>query len=274
MDLPFDFIHIARGIYVRIALGVEYAGNHFHGWQSQTGAPCVQIFVEKALSAVANHPLTVTAAGRTDSGVHATAQVIHIDTTAQREMRSWVHGANANLPNGISLLWAKPVDESFHARFSAQARHYRYIIFNRCIRPSVFATKVTWEYRHLDSARMQESANYLIGEHDFTAFRAVACQAKNPVRTISRLNIVRIGEYVIIDVSANAFLYHMVRNIAGMLIAVGCGKKSPDWAKCVLESRNRKIAGKTAPASGLYLCGVDYPPHYDFPKMSMPFILE
>jgi len=273
MALPFDFIAINRFKSVRIALGVEYAGNLFHGWQSQTSAPCVQIFVEKALSAVANQPLTVTAAGRTDSGVHAVAQVIHTDTTAQRTMHAWVRGANANLPNGISILWAQFVDENFHARFSAQARHYRYIIFNRSTRPAVFDKQVSWEYRHLDSESMQQAGNYLLGEHDFSAFRAAACQAKNPVRRISHLKVIRRGEFVIIDVSANAFLYHMVRNIAGVLMAVGCGRKLPEWADFVLKSRDRKIAGKTAPANGLYLCGVDYPPPYNFPKMPLPFII-
>jgi len=273
MGLPFDFIDFNKFSAMRIALGLEYAGDHFHGWQSQNNAPNVQDFVEKALSKVANHPIKVAVAGRTDTGVHAIAQVIHIDTDSKRKMYEWVKGANANLPSTISMLWAQSVDEDFHARFSATARHYRYIIFNRPVRPAVFNKKISWEYRHLDIESMQKAANYLIGEHDFTAFRAIACQAKSPVRTIFYLNIQRSGEYVILDVSANAFLYHQVRNIAGVLTAIGCGKKSPEWAQFVLESRDRKVAGKTAPANGLYLCGVDYPSRYHFPKVPIPFII-
>jgi len=258
---------------MRIALGLEYAGDHFHGWQSQINSSNVQDCVEKALSKVANHPIRVIVAGRTDTGVHAIAQVIHFDTDSKRKMHEWVRGANANLPFSISILWAQTVDDEFHARFSAIARHYRYIILNRPIRSALLNKKVTWEYEDLNIEPMQHAANYLIGKHDFTSFRATACQAKSPVRTISRLNVQRIGEYIIIDVSANAFLYHQVRNIAGVLIAIGSGKKPPEWAQFVLESRDRKIAGKTAPADGLYLCGIDYPPHYHFPKVPIPFII-
>lgn len=253
---------------MRIALGVEYVGTHFCGWQFQPHAPSIQGCVEAALSKVAHHSVTVICAGRTDTGVHALAQVIHMDVTAQRSPRSWVLGANANLPKDISILWAQPVDESFHARFSASARHYRYIILNRPTRPALLAQQVTWEHRPLNVEKMQVAANYLIGTHDFSSYRALACQAKNPIRTLSSLTVFRVDEQVIIEISANAFLHHMVRNIAGVLMTIGYGEQPPLWAKTVLESRNRTQGGVTAPASGLYLCGVDYPSPYIFPKQS------
>jgi tRNA pseudouridine38-40 synthase len=192
-----------------------------------------------------------------------------MDVTAQRSPRSWVLGANANLPKDISILWAQPVDESFHARFSASARHYRYIILNRPTRPALLAQQVTWEHRPLNVEKMQVAANYLIGTHDFSSYRALACQAKNPIRILSSLTVSRVDEQVIIEISANAFLHHMVRNIAGVLMTIGCGEQPPLWAKTVLEVRNRTQGGVTAPASGLYLCGVDYPSPYIFPKQSI-----
>jgi len=254
---------------MRIALGIEYAGNDFFGWQIQPHARSVQGCVEAALSKIANHPVTVVCAGRTDTGVHAYGQVIHADVAVQRTLRSWRLGTNSILPDDVSVLWVQEVDNNFHARFSAQARHYRYVILNRPTRPALLAKRVTWEHNSLEVERMQVAANYLLGTYDFSSYRAYACQAKNPVRTISRLAISRIGERVIIDISANAFLHHMVRNIAGVLMTIGCGKKSPEWARTVLEARDRKVGGITAPATGLYFCGVDYPSPYLFPKSAL-----
>jgi tRNA pseudouridine38-40 synthase len=247
---------------MRIALGVEYSGSDFYGWQRQPHARTVQGCVEAALSKVANHPVTVVCAGRTDTGVHAVEQVIHTDVTAQRSMRSWVLGTNSNLPADISILWARPVDETFHARFSAMQRHYRYIILNRFTRPALLVNQVTWEHQPLEIERMQQAGDYLVGTHDFTSYRSVACQAKNPIRTVTRLMISRQENQVVIEISANGFLHHMVRNIAGVLMTIGGGEQTPAWTRAVLEARDRTVGGITAPASGLYLWGVDYPAVY------------
>lgn len=253
---------------MRIALGIEYAGNNFAGWQIQSNVRSVQQCVETALSKVANHTVKVTCAGRTDTGVHALEQIVHADVTAQRTMRSWVFGANANLSKDISILWATPVANTFHARFSALARHYRYIIVNRPIRSALLTKKVTWYYKHLEIEPMQTASKYLLGTHDFSSYRAVACQAKSPVRTISHLNVSRCADRVIIDISANAFLHHMVRNIAGVLMTIGCDERPPEWAHTVLEARNRTLGGVTALADGLYFCKIDYPEIYTLPKIS------
>jgi len=251
---------------MRIALGVEYDGAHFSGWQFQAHAPNVQGVVEAALSKVANHPVKVICAGRTDAGVHALGQVIHADVKVQRTMRSWILGTNTNLPRNVSILWAQAVDDNFHARFSAQARHYRYVIVNRPTRLALFAQHQTWERRPLDVEQMQRAGRYLMGTHDFSSYRAVACQAKNPVRTLLQLQISRRDEQVIIEISANAFLQHMVRNIVGVLVTIGRGDQNPEWAQVVLEARDRKAGGVTAPPFGLYFCKVDYPKPYLFPK--------
>lgn len=252
---------------IRIALGVEYDGSQFCGWQSQENTRTVQGCVEKALTKVANHPVAVVCAGRTDSGVHALTQVIHADVTAKRSMRAWVLGSNVNLPRDVSILWAQPVDNEFHARFSARGRHYRYLILNRSVRPGILHQKVTWEHRPLDVELMQAGANYLIGTHDFTSYRTVACQAKSPIRTIGYITVRRQADKIIIDVGANAFLHHMVRNIVGVLIAIGCGERSPAWAGEVLAAQDRAVGGVTAPPYGLYLYGVDYEMPYQFPKV-------
>ncbi|HHJ17846.1 MAG TPA: tRNA pseudouridine(38-40) synthase TruA [Gammaproteobacteria bacterium] len=247
---------------MRIACGVEYDGSGFHGWQRQPHARSVQEDIETALSKVADHPLQVVCAGRTDAGVHATWQIIHFDTRSERSERSWMLGANANLPADVRLLWARAVDDDFHARFSAQARSYRYVIFNREVRSARLRHQVTWQHQSLDSERMQEGARHLLGEHDFSSFRALACQAHSPVRTIRRLALARHGDYLYLDVEANAFLHHMVRNIAGVLMAVGRGEQAPDWVREILERRDRRQGGVTAPATGLYLVGVQYPAQY------------
>jgi tRNA pseudouridine38-40 synthase len=254
---------------MRIALGIEYDGNDFAGWQLQKAeVRTVQGAVEQALSQVADHPLRVICAGRTDAGVHATAQVVHFDTHVKRSMRSWVYGANANLPKSVSIQWARPVSDDFHARFSAVRRRYRYVILNRQVRPTFVAWRVAWEYRPLDEALMRRAARDLVGEHDFSAYRAAACQAKSPVRYLYELAVNRDRDLVILDLEANAFLHHMVRNIAGVLMDIGAGKQAPGWAREVLESRDRTLGGVTAPPHGLYLTGVGYPPHFDLPPLS------
>jgi len=250
---------------MRIALGVEYAGTHFCGWQLQQGVRTVQACVEEALGRVADHPVRVACAGRTDTGVHALGQVVHFDTTAGRRPRSWVFGANTYLPPDVSVRWAQPVAEDFHARFLAVRRHYRYVIHNTPVRPAVPAAAVAWEYRALDPARMQAAAAHLVGRHDFSSYRAYACQAKSPVRTVQRLDVERRGDFVVIDIVADAFLHHMVRNIAGVLIAIGAGEQATEWSREVLEHRDRRLGGVNAVPAGLYFVGAEYPGQYGIP---------
>lgn len=258
---------------MRIALGVEYDGSQFSGWQSQLGdVRTVQTCVENAVSKVANHPVKIICAGRTDTGVHALGQVVHFDSESVRTDRSWVLGSNINLPDDISILWAQQVSPDFHARFQGQARHYRYIILNRMVRPAVGRQGVTAVRKPLNIESMQKGASYLIGEHDFTSFRALACQAKHPIRTMHRLDVTRRGDFVQIDVVANAFLHHMVRNIAGVLIDVGVGKQKPEWVKQILELRDRAKGGVTAPPFGLYLVSVEYPERFGIPVVNEPLI--
>ncbi len=249
----------------RIAFGLEYDGSRFRGFQRQQQRPTVQEELEDALGDVADHPVTVHCAGRTDTGVHAACQVIHIETDSIRSERAWVLGANSNLPDAVAVRWARFVDDRFHARFSARGRHYRYRILNRWIRPGLHAGRVAWERRPLDAERMHDAAQTLVGEHDFSSFRALGCQARHAVRELKRITVRRSDDEVVLDVSANAFLYHMVRNIAGTLIAIGCGDRSVEWIGEVLQARKRSRAGVTAPAEGLYFMGVDYPDHPDLP---------
>jgi tRNA pseudouridine38-40 synthase len=253
---------------MRIAAIVEYDGSRFSGWQLQDGDRTVQGCMEEALSKVANESLRVMAAGRTDAGVHASGQVIHFDSNAKRSDYEWLRGANSNLPDDIAILWARQVDSSFHARFSATGRHYQYIILNRSVRPTYLAKRVTWEYRPLDIVPMQRAAKILIGTHDFTSFRAVQCQAKDPVKDLRRLEISRHGEFVTIDARANAFLHHMVRNIAGVLMSIGADEQPSEWVRDVLAARDRTVAGVTAPAHGLYLTALEYPEHFEIPRLS------
>ena len=233
---------------MRIALGVEYDGRHFHGWESQRNARTVQDALEQALARVADEPVRTVCAGRTDAGVHGLGQVVHFDTRAERSERSWVFGANANLPGDVAVLWARPVGEEFHARFAAMGRSYRYVIFNRPVRPAVLKGLVSWECRPLDVVPMAEAAATLLGEHDFSAFRAAGCQARSPVRTLHRLDVRRDAEMVFLEVEANAFLQHMVRNLAGVLMAIGDGRRPPEWAAEVLAGRDRRLGGVTAAA--------------------------
>jgi tRNA pseudouridine38-40 synthase len=210
----------------------------------------------------------VTVAGRTDTGVHAMAQVIHFDTSAVRSEYSWVRGANSNLPQDVALLWAGQVSDGFHARFSATGRHYHYVILNRPLRPTHLRRRVTWDYRLLDVERMQAGAKHLLGTHDFTSFRAIECQAKSPVRELRALTVERHGELVHIRAYANAFLQHMVRNLAGVLTTIGAGEREPDWAREVLAARDRRLGGVTAPPDGLYLTQIEYPQEFQLPRFS------
>ena len=250
---------------MKIAFGVEYEGTGYRGWQRQAQVKSVQACVERALSKVADVKINTHCAGRTDSGVHASGQVIHIQTEVSREAHSWVFGTNANLPKDISITWMRPVAEDFHARFSATGRVYSYLICNRPVRPAILHNRVTWLCRPLDHRRMQEAGRQLIGKHDFSAYRGSGCQSHTPIRKVRRLDVVRSGDLVSIVIEANAFLLHMVRNIAGVLIEIGIGKASTDWAWEVLNSRDRTQGGATASPSGLYLCQVHYPEHYGIP---------
>jgi len=253
----------------RFAVGLEYDGNGLSGWQSQpAGIPSVQEHVEQALGRVLDHPVGVTGAGRTDAGVHARGQVAHFDTAAVRGERSLVLGANTHLPPGIALRWARAVPDHFHARYSAQARTYRYCILNRPVRSALAAGRAAFIHRPLDIEPMQAAAALLIGTHDFSAFRAAECQARSPVRDLSQLQVRRAGDFVLLEVTANAFLHHMVRNIAGLLIHVGQGESPPRFAADVLATRDRRLAPATAPAAGLYFWRVHYPAVFGLPDDS------
>lgn len=257
----------------RIALGIEYDGTGFLGWQRQAQSPTVQECLEIALSAVADTPVTIHCAGRTDSGVHAAGQVAHFDTTATRSMRSWVLGTNTNLPEGIALRWAMPVADEFDARRCATSRRYEYYILNRWSRPALGRSHVTWIHHPLDASAMHEAAQALVGEHDFTSFRSVHCQAKHARRCLTAIDVTRLqanADMILIAVTGNAFLHHMVRNIAGTLMAIGQGKQPVAWAGDVLAARDRTLAGITAPASGLTLVEVGYPSRWGLPAHPWP----
>ena len=248
-------------------MGIEYDGSGFRGWQMQEpGVRSVQGCLEQALSRVADHPVAVVCAGRTDAGVHALEQVVHFDTSAERRERSWVLGANVNLPRDVRVRWARPVDPGFHARFSATARHYRYLILTRDTGSALLRDRVSWFHYALDKARMREAAQALVGEHDFTSFRAIGCQAKQPVRRIHYLEVEGDETLCEIRVGANGFLHHMVRNIAGVLMAIGRGEAPVTWAAEVLAARDRTAGGVTAPPEGLYFVRVDYPPQFVLPQ--------
>jgi len=250
----------------RIAIGIEYDGRAYCGWQQQDEAPSVQETLERALSRVADAPVALTAAGRTDAGVHARIQIAHFDTMAVRSARAWLLGSNTYLPPDISLRWARPVAAHFHARFAALSRTYRYYILNRAARSALAAGRALCVYRPLDAARMQAAAQHLVGQHDFSAFRAAACQARSPVRRLEQLSVSRAGEWLTVEVTANAFLHHMVRNIVGLLVAVGVGDAAPEQALVQLESRQRSTGEATAAAHGLYLWQIRYPLAFGLPE--------
>lgn len=256
---------------MRYAIGLEYDGSQFYGWQIQRQEPTVQGCLEQAVAAVADHEARVTCSGRTDTGVHALCQVAHFDSDAHRAERSWILGLNSNLPAGISVLWIRNVDDSFHARFSAYARSYRYVILNRWIRPALDAKRVSWCRTPLDADKMNRAAQCLMGEHDFTSFRARACQARHAVREIQQIAVSRQGNTVSLDVTANGFLYHMVRNIAGSLLQVGSGEQETAWVKEVLQKMDRTQAAPTAPPEGLYFVGARYPGQYSLPSETPDF---
>jgi len=250
---------------MRLALGLEYDGTHFCGWQSQPGGCGVQDRLETALKKMAGHELRVIAAGRTDTGVHALSQVVHFDTSTERPLSAWVRGVNANLPAAVRVLWAKVVDEEFHARFSAYQRSYQYLLLNHAVAPAVMAGKAGWFHAPLDIELMIQAASYLLGEHDFSAFRAAECQAKTPVKQMHRAGVKRIGDYLLFDFCANAFLHHQVRNMVGALIYVGKGNYPPEHMLKLLQSRDRTKAPPTFSPDGLYLCGVGYEDKWELP---------
>jgi tRNA pseudouridine38-40 synthase len=243
----------------RLALGVAYEGRRFHGWQSQPGGQTVQDHLESALSRFADVPVTTVCAGRTDTGVHALQQVVHLDAPVQRDLSSWVRGTNRFLPADIAVQWCREVPAGFHARNSARGRRYRYLVLESAVRPALEAGRCGWVFRPLDGQAMQRAAAHLLGEHDFSAFRAAACQALTPVKTLRQLDITRHGAYWRFDFEASAFLHHMVRNIMGCLVTVGTGSKPSDWLAEVLASRSRQAAAPTFAPDGLYFVG----PHYD-----------
>ncbi len=253
---------------MRIALGIEYDGSRFLGWQTQPGGGAVQDALEPALAAIAGEAVSVTCAGRTDRGVHAREQVVHFDTAANRPPSAWVRGVNALLPESVAVLWSQPVEGEFHARYAARARAYRYVLLNRAVRPALAARYVGWFHVPLDIRKMREAAALLVGEHDFSAYRSAECQAKSPVRTLHSLLIEQLGERIDFVFRANAFLHHMVRNLVGTLVYIGKGKHPPRWAGEVLDSRDRARAAPTFAAEGLYLEHVEYDSKWSLPQRS------
>ena len=251
---------------MRYALGVEYDGRSFCGFQSQPAGCGVQDALEQALESIAQTPTTVVAAGRTDAGVHATAQVVHFDTTAQRPLTAWVRGVNALLPPQLSILWAREVADDFHARFAATARHYTYLLLVRGERPGLNAGRVGWYHRPLDVRAMQRAADRVLGEHDFSSFRSSECQAKSPVKTISVASVHAAGDVVRFDFSANAFLHHMIRNLIGAFVHVGAGKNDDAWIDTLLAARDRRVAPPTFAPDGLYFTGADYDARFALPS--------
>jgi tRNA pseudouridine38-40 synthase len=254
---------------MRIALGIEYDGSRFLGWQTQSGGGAVQDALEGALGAIAGAPVASVCAGRTDRGVHARGQVVHFDTDGARPSSAWVRGANALLPESVAVLWSHEVAPDFHARYSARSRVYRYMLINRSVRPALAARYAGWFHLPLDLEAMREAARLLVGEQDFSAFRSAECQAKSPVRTLHSLDIERRGERFDFVFRANAYLHHMVRNIVGTLVYVGKGKHPPQWALEVLRSRERALAAPTFAPEGLYFESVEYEPHWGLPQPAM-----
>ena len=255
---------------MRFALGLEYCGRNFTGWQSQPDGRAVQDALERALATIADARVGTIAAGRTDAGVHASMQVVHFDVEADRPDTAWVRGVNANLSDDVAVLWARLVAAGFHARFDAQARYYTYILSTRPVRPALSAGRIGWYHRSLDVAAMQEAAVALLGTHDFSAFRAAECQAKSPVRTLSDVSIAPAGEVLRFEFRANAYLHHMIRNIVGSLVYVGAGKHPPSWIGELLAGRDRMRAAPTFAPDGLYFTGVEYDAKWQLPSTRRP----
>lgn len=257
---------------MRIALGIEYCGTAFHGWQSQAGGGTVQDALEAALREIAGVPVGVLCAGRTDAGVHATHQVAHFDTLVERPLTAWVRGVNSHLPDGVAVRWAQPVEEEFHARFSARGRRYRYLLLNRPQRPGLWQGRVGWFHWPLDLAAMQAAGARLLGEHDFSAFRAADCQAKSPIKTMSRAEVRQCGNMFVFDFEASAFLHHMVRNLVGTLVYIGKGVQQPGWVDELLQMKDRKLAAPTFSPDGLYFRGPVYESHWGLPDPDDDFL--
>lgn len=253
---------------MRIVLGLEYCGVGFCGWQSQPQCCGVQDALEAAVSAIAGARTGVTAAGRTDTGVHAAFQVAHFDTTATRPLTAWVRGVNSHLPAGMAVLWARAVGDDFHARFAAIERGYRYVLLNHPVRPGLNSGLIGWHHRPLDADAMNRAAAALIGRHDFSAFRAAECQARSPVKELRLARVERRGDYLLFDFRADGFLHHMVRNVMGSLVQVGAGARPPEWVGALLDSRDRTRAAPTFDPAGLYLTHIRYPPHFALPENS------
>jgi len=260
----------------RMAMVLGYEGSAYHGWQAQkSGVPSVQALLEQALSKVSDQSIEVVCAGRTDAGVNATQQVVHFVGAPSRSPHSWVMGTNHFLPNDIAVQWAGAVEEDFHARYSAASRIYRYVIYNHPVKPAWAHGSITWIHPHLDDVKMRAAAQFLVGEYDFSSFRGSGCQSRTPFRSVKRVSVTRRGALLVVEIEANAFLHHMVRNVVGTLLQVGTGKQAPEWVGEVLEAKKRSRAGITAPPNGLYLVKVNYPDHFGLPDIPLgPFFLE
>lgn len=257
---------------MRFALGLEYCGTAFRGWQSQAGGGTVQDALEAALSAIAAEPVATICAGRTDAGVHAIHQVVHFDTRAERPLTAWVRGVNSHLPDGVAVRWAQPVPEDFHARFSARGRRYRYLLLNRSQRPGLWQGRVGWFHLPLDLEALRDGAARLLGEHDFSSFRAAECQAKSPVKTLWKAEVRQAGGLFVFDFEASAFLHHMVRNLVGSLVYIGKGAQPAAWMDELLTGRDRKLAAPTFSPDGLYFGGPIYEPHWGLPQPGDDFL--
>lgn len=257
---------------MRIALGIEYCGTDFRGWQSQADGGTVQDALETALATIAGVPVGTLCAGRTDAGVHATQQVVHFDSPVERPLTAWVRGVNSHLPDGVAIRWAQPVSDEFHARFSARGRRYRYLLLNRQQRPGLWHGRVGWFHLPLDLAAMQEASARLLGEHDFSAFRAAGCQAKSPVKLMSVASVQQRGSMLIFDFEASAFLHHMVRNLVGSLVYIGKGVQGPGWIDELLQMQDRQLAAPTFSADGLYFRGPVYQPEWGLPEPDDDFL--
>lgn len=259
----------------RVVLGLEYDGSAFHGWQTQPGGGTIQDHLERALAQVHSAPVDTIVAGRTDAGVHASAQVVHFDSIHARPESAWVRGTNTLLPSGIAVLWAREVGEEFHARFGARERAYRYLLLNHPVRPAILAGRVGWLHAPLDVARVAAAAQTLVGTHDFSSFRAAECQAKSPVRELRQVTVSRHGHYVLFDFRANAFLHHQIRNMVGALVWIGLGRRPIDWLEELLAARDRRLGAATFAPDGLYLVDVRYDSEWNLPAFDnrgLPFL--